>query len=217
MNNKYVTAVVVLLMLAIGVVVLIFMTQGLAGNKASQEEQQKLARQTEELLKRDIKIYWIGELPANLKGISPVTEFPDAIDSTTMPVKSPEFHTIERDAEGKVVNERIPVTYPKYLYIVINEVVLTEEELQVVRDCVSENGVNLIVIGDKAIQNVRTFMLLPSMTYAENDTMFYSAADGSDSHIYTPDKNPRKNAIGLLEYINGRTEAGITEESEDGN
>ena len=218
MNNKYVSVVVILVIFGLGIVGLSFMAKSISSTKISQELDAKLDDVSAVLSECDIRIYWIGDYPEELSKISSVVVRPDAVNEDTMPMKSPEFHTVEKDKDGNIIKERIPVEYPSFLYIVINRKVLTDEEYKTVRDCVADNGVNLIVIGGTAIDAMRNYLMLPKLQYTADDNMFYSLKDGSESHIYEYDKNARKNAVSLIEYIVGRTENTPSEESAaDGN
>ena len=71
---------------------------------------------------QDLKIYWIGEQPSSeYEHLYPVINVisPEGATKSTLPVKSPDFHTAEYNSDGELVSEAIPIEYPRYMFIVI--------------------------------------------------------------------------------------------------
>lgn len=75
----------------------------------------------DEILKYDIRIYWIGDLPADLQYLSSVIQVipPEKVSSSNLPVKSPSFHVEEYNELGELVDEEVPIEYSRYMLIVL--------------------------------------------------------------------------------------------------
>ena len=75
----------------------------------------------DEILKYDITIYWIGDLPADLQYLSSVIQVipPESVSSSNLPVKSPSFHVEEYNELGELVDEEVPIEYSRYMLIVL--------------------------------------------------------------------------------------------------
>ncbi|SCW31711.1 hypothetical protein SAMN02910456_00506 [Ruminococcaceae bacterium YRB3002] len=208
MKDRYIAVVIILLILLVSVVGLSLMTRNIAGSMNKKAEEELFASSCSELMERDVTIYWIGSFPDELSPISGKVIRVDSVSEETMPVKSPEFHTIERDPDGNIVRERIPVEYAANLYIVINRAILSEEQYSVIRDCVKDNGVKTVVIGRSAIKSYRDFLMLPVMSYTEDDNMVYSLDGGSVSHALGEGSTPSGIVDYLLKDIGDITEDG---------
>ena len=113
---------------------------------------------------------------------------------------------VEYDPDGNKIAEKIPVDYTDYLYIVIDHMELTDERYELVRECVKDNGVRVIVLGSDAIYPFRKYLMLPNMAYDTEDSLAYSLTGGSASHVI--DMNAKDRNAALVEYLIGDMDNG---------
>ena len=190
-----------MLLLLFCVVGLALMSKNLSEKKATQQAEQKLTDACNEFNTRDVTLYWIGDYPDELAGIKEKVIYPEYITEEYMPVASPETHMVVRDADGNIVKEYRPVEYTKYIYIIINGATLSEDEYNVIRDCIKDNGVRTVVLGRNAINSFRDHLLMPVMDYTENDSMSYSLEAGPASHLFSDD-SPFGSGTRTIDFIN---------------
>ncbi len=202
-GTKYVAYIVVLLIMLFSIIGLSILSRNFAIARNNKNIENETAELYAEFNTKDISLYWIGTFPEELSAIASKVIFPSAVNESDMPVKSPEFHSIERDPDGNIVNERTPVSYAENLYIVINGAVLSESQYAVIRSCIVDNGVKIIVLGDNAIKNFRDYLILPALNYNANDSMEYSMSDGSVSHVLGQDIDFNATPSILVRHIMG--------------
>ena len=205
MKDRYIAVVLLLLLLLLAVVGVALLSKNIRDTRKAQLEEQKIADACGKLNECDVTIYWIGEYPDSLKGIMPKVRICDEVNTDTMPMKSPEFHSIRYDKDGNKLEEWIPVDYTDFLYIVINKKVLSDDEYSVIRECIVDNDVKAVIMGRDAIEAWRGFLILPKADYTENDTMEYSMNKGYDSHVFGDgtDFGEGTREIDLIEYLLG--------------
>ena len=133
----------------------------------------------DEILKFDIRIYWIGDLPADLQYLSSVIQVipPEKVSSSNLPVKSPSFHVEEYNELGELVDEEVPIEYSRYMLIVLcggnggttgvggdsgdrapsgdshtsqGVLAISEDGRDALLNSVAQNGVPVLAIGDDA-------------------------------------------------------------------
>lgn len=179
MKDRYIAVVIIFLIILFSVIGLALMAKKVAVTSSEARESQQVEERYMKFLENDVTLYWIGDYPAELERVSEKVVKCSEATRDNMPLKSPEFHTIRKDENGNVIEERIPVTYTEHLYIVINSKVLTDEEYAVIRECFIDNGVKTIIIGQDAIQSFRDFLILPKQKFAEGEMMAYSLPAGS--------------------------------------
>ena len=214
-NGRFGGMLAVLLITIAAIVVLVIMTQNIADSQAQNNEGNKMTDLALEFVGNDVTVYWIGEFPRELDQIRSKVVFPDPISEETMPVKSPEFHTREFDPDGELVAERTPVEQTKYNFIVINNMMLSNDDLVTVRTCFAENGVGVLVLGKNAIERFRDFYMMTPTVFKDHDSMYHTLAGGSVNHALGEDYTPAD----ILKYLNSqmeRTEPTIGETVQDG-
>ena len=206
----------ILLITISAVVVLVIMTQNIADSQIKSSEGNRMTELALEFVGHDVTVYWIGEFPRDLDQIRSKVVFPDPISEDTMPVKSPEFHTREFDQDGELVAERTPVEQTKYNFIVINNMMLSNDDLVTVRSCFAENGVGVLVLGKNAIDRFRDFYMLTPAVFKDHDSMYHTLAGGSVNHALGDDYT----SADILEYLNRQMNVNdqtIGETVQDGN
>ncbi|MBP5262300.1 MAG: hypothetical protein J6Z43_09260 [Clostridiales bacterium] len=176
-SSKYAAYIIVLIILLMSIAALSVLARNFTMAKKTHANQQEITDLYASFCQKDIALYWIGTFPEELNAISSKVIFPAEVSEGDMPVKSPEFHTVEKDPNGNIVEERIPVDYPANLYIIVNRSVLSDDQYSLIRQCVVDNGVNAIFIGSNAIEGFRDFLIMPAKTYSDGDIMEYSFAD----------------------------------------
>ena len=183
MKDRYLAVVIILLLLLFAVVGVALMSKKIGDQKKTERDEQAYAELCSKLNGCDVTIYWIGDFPQQLSSVRSKCVFPEVITEETMPMVSPGTHIVERDPDGNIVKELIPVEYTEHLYIIINKRVLTEDEYSVIRDCIRDNGVRALVFGRDAVNAFRNFLILIPMEYKENDSMAFSMDEGAASYI----------------------------------
>ena len=183
MKDRYLAVVIILLLLLFAVVGVALMSKKIGDQKKTERDEQAYMELCSKLNECDVTFYWIGDFPAQLSSVRSKCIFPGEITEETMPMVSPGTHIVERDPEGNIVKELIPVEYTQHLYIIINKRVLSEEEYGVIRECVRDNGVRTLIFGKDAINAFRNFLILIPMDYKENDSMSFSMAEGAASYV----------------------------------
>ena len=206
-GSRYTTYVVVLVVLLTSIVGLAIFSRSFMSAKVKRAQQEENDQLCSQLCDKDVSLYWIGSIPDELSSVMSKIVIPESITSEFLPVKSPEFHITERDPDGNIVSERVPVEYPSKLYIVINRTVLSDEQYSAVRDCIVENGVTALVIGSDAIDGFRDFMIMPVKLYSDNDILEYSFEDGKAE--FTDNKDVGGTPFELIRFL-------LEDMSEDG-
>lgn len=178
-------------------------------SKSSVKKEDELLRDSlrQVALLNDLTIYWIGDVPEDMTYLNGRILKVEAgtLSRENMPMKSPDFHTIDYDENGNVVNENIPVKYTSDLIIIINQDVnLTDKDFECISDCVINNEVPLLVIGGDAIKNVKTHFMQSTMGYETMDSYLYSLKEGQASHVLNNEellKGGKRYSIEILRYI----------------
>ena len=144
----------------------------------------------EEIAKNDISIYWIGEVPQEYEKLVPVIKNvdPSAASKQNLPIRGPEFHTVERDEAGNIVKEEIPIKYPQYLIIVIcGNPALTDAGKEALQDAVAKNGVPVIAIGDEASEVLGSVISYNRLHKGAGSTLYYCLGKGHKENILPKD------------------------------
>lgn len=134
------------------------------------------------IAEQDMRIYWIGEQPAaEFEHLYPVISLvaPDQISKETLPVKSPEFHTMEYNSDGELISEAIPVEYPRYMFIVITgNPDLSDQAKEVLLDAISKNGVPVLAIGGDASDFLGSLLSYRMLKKGPNSSLYYCLGKG---------------------------------------
>lgn len=165
---------------------------GLMYNAASLKKQSvNLANQvsyaSEKLAsKDDLMIYWVGDFPAELSGIAPVVTVisPDQISEDTMPIKSVEFKVTAYDADGNLVKDETPREYKDNMLLVLYNVsFISDEQKDVISNCIVDNNVPVLAIGRSSISITRDILMYTPGDFEENDSFYYLLGTGYKDHV----------------------------------
>lgn len=143
-----------------------------------------------ELAGHDLQIYWIGEYPAELSGLEQVTSViaPGDLTEDNMPIKVPEFHFTTYNQDGNKTSENVPRKYAGDLLIVIYNVsFLEQEDLDILKNCISENEVPVLAIGSDSVSLVRN-MLMYSRDLNGSTSFYYRLGEGYVNNPLDADK-----------------------------
>ena len=157
--------------------------------------------------KDDLMIYWVGEFPPELSGIANVVTVisPDQINEEIMPIKSSTFKSTEYDEFGNVVKEIIPREYKDNMIIVLYNVSLvTDEQKDVILDCVAQNSVPVLAIGRSSIALIREILMYTPGDFAEYDSFYYRLGEGYKDHVLdnaSMEAGGEKFALNLMDYL----------------
>lgn len=156
-----------------------------------------------EIAGKDLSIYWIGEVPKEYEKLIPVIKNVDPANASrqTLPVKSPEFHTVEKDAYGNVVKEEIPIKYPQYMVIVIcGNPVFSEDCREALQDAVTKNGVPVIAIGDEASELLGSVISYKRLHKGAGSSLYYCLRKGHQERIL-PEEAVKAGGMDLAEAM----------------
>lgn len=165
---------------------------GLMYNAASLKKQNvNLANQvsyaSEKLAaKDDLMIYWVGDFPAELAGLAPVVTVisPYQISEDTMPVKSVEFKVTAYDADGNLVKDETPRDYKDNMLLVLYNVsFVSDEQKDVISNCIVDNNVPVLAIGRSSISITRDILMYTPGDFEENDSFYYLLGTGYKDHV----------------------------------
>lgn len=165
---------------------------GLMYNAASLKKQNvNLANQvsyaSEKLAaKDDLMIYWVGDFPAELTGLAPVVTVisPDQISEDTMPVKSVEFKVTAYDADGNLVKDETPRDYKDNMLLVLYNIsFVSDEQKDVISNCIVDNNVPVLAIGRSSISITRDILMYTPGDFEENDSFYYLLGTGYEDHV----------------------------------
>ena len=188
---------------------------GLVFNAASLQKQNinlsnQVAYAAEKLsAKEDLMIYWVGEFPPEMAGIeNVVTVIPAAqINEENMPIKSSTFKSTEYDEFGNVIKEIIPREYKDNMIIVLYNVsIVTDEQKEVILNCVAQNSVPVLAIGRSSIALIRELLMYTPGDFAEYDSFYYRLGEGYKDHVLdneSMEAGGEKFALNLMDYLYG--------------
>ena len=186
-RNK--TSVIVLLILAgffFIAIAMVFNTS--ARRNIVLKKNEEIIKKTEYLNMLDLTIYWIGDFPPELESLKKRTNIirPEEITKDNMPIRSSTFRISVTDEQGNH-NDIVPRKYTEYMLIVITTGDgYSDEAKEVLRNCIADNGVPVIAIGDKACNLLGT-VLIHGAGYAPEHSIFYKVKEGYHEPYLDPD------------------------------
>ncbi|MBO4460362.1 MAG: hypothetical protein J5778_06880 [Clostridiales bacterium] len=188
MNNRktFLIFPLVVMCIMMAFLAVIMINNNAQKRNAAGEKALELTENARILSERDITIYWLGEFPAELSPLQEKTVIvtPGSATSDVMPVKASSVSLIEYDKRGQVVSQVNARTYTSDLLIVINKVTtLTEDDIEVIRQCITANDVPIVIMGKDPIVNIRKAMYKITGSYDQYDSVFYVFDEGFDEHI----------------------------------
>ena len=157
--------------------------------------------------KEDLMIYWVGDFPPEFAGIANVVTVipPSQINEEIMPIKSSTFKSTEYDEYGNIVKEIIPREYKDNMIIVLYNVSLvTDEQKEVILNCVAQNGVPVLAIGKGSIALIREALMYTPGDFAEYDSFYYKLGEGYKDHVLdneSMETGGEKFALNLMDYL----------------
>ncbi|MCQ2503989.1 MAG: hypothetical protein MJ103_02025 [Saccharofermentans sp.] len=189
MNKRHLAVIFGALVLSVFLVLATIVTvrKFKASNDASKREAD-ISSHAELLagLEGDYMVYYIGEPSAEVRaGIPNLTVLtPELINNVTMPIKWSDIHSIERDSSGNIINEVVPRDYPSYMLIYVgSDVSLTEEQLEIIRNCNCENDVPLIIEGEANINAYRAYIFMVHHDLGDHATTMFVPWSGPVDNI----------------------------------
>ena len=149
--------------------------------KASLDRKADLEARLDELVKPDLTIYWIGEVPQELEHLMPVIEVisPANVNRETVPVKGPAFNIEEYDPDGNLVSEYIPKHYSAHMLIVISgNPELSDNGKAALLDAIANNGVPVLAIGDEASEALGEVLSYRRFKRGPGSSLYYCLGAG---------------------------------------
>lgn len=165
MSKRHLVVIFATVFLAVGVVLMLsFTVKKLSAKNESNRQAQEVAEHVQRLGDlEDYMVYYIGEpSPEVIANISNLTVIPaGTMNSNTLPVYWSDVHFIERDEDDNIINEVEPRDYASYMLIYVDgDVTLTEDQLELLRNCNIDNDVPLIIEGEANINAYRDYIFM---------------------------------------------------------
>lgn len=173
----------------------------MAGTKQQVNKDKEVAARIADGEDYSYHIYWIGECPEYLTAIGDRLTILDAesVNEETMPIPWVDNHTVIYDRDGEIIQEIFPRDYADHMLIVVrNGVGLTTEQYEIIRTCVSDNGVDMLLMGDNISPYREILCQAPGM-YEEYDTYLYS--DNLGLGINVVDQATQEDSREFTKYI----------------
>ncbi len=189
MNRRHIVVILMTIVLSIGVVLAtIFLVKKFAANVERNRRQQQLAADVERMAGlEDYMVYYIGEpSPEVTSTISNLTVIaPGMMNANTLPIAWSDIHFVEMDEAGNVLNEVEPRDYATHMLIYVDaEEVLSDDQLELLRNCNIDNDVPLIIEGEANINAYREYIfMVPHDLGAHATSMFTPWAQPQDNVI----------------------------------
>lgn len=139
------------------------------------QAQQRTEELTATLNEYDYQIYWIGEVPEYLDGISDHISVlsVELANEMTLPVASGENELTIYDTDGSVISHTERRDYADHMMIIVNtSEILSENVLAVLQDCTVNNHVPILIIGKNNIEAYRDYLIMMQHDY-ESYSSFY--------------------------------------------
>lgn len=155
------------------------------------DRKQALDARLDEISGQDITIFWIGEMPSEYEHIASVTQVisPENVSFDNLPVKGHSFHIVSRDENEKVTNEVFPDDYSRYLFIVIyGDVELSDTAKEALLDCISQNAVPVIAIGDGSSEIIGNILMHRRSHTGEGSSLYYCLGSGYEENLIPKEK-----------------------------
>ena len=189
MNRRHIVVILMTIVLSVGVVLAtLFLVRKFAANVERNRNQQQLAADAERMAGLDdYMVYYIGEPSSEVISTIPnlTVIAPGMMNRNTLPVAWSDIHFVELDEAGNVINEVEPRDYAKYMLIYVDsDVTLTEDQLELLRDCNIDNDVPLIIEGEANINAYREYIFMVPHDLGANATS-----------MFTPWEQPQDNVI----------------------
>ncbi len=209
MQGRNVAVFIIILFLAgAGILYMMYETRRIDVSLGNQVTEDRTAELSEQLNQYDYNLYWIGELPQYMEGISDHVTLLTAgqANINTLPITAGGTGFTSYDESGNVISHVEQREYAPYMMIVINtSEEIPEETWDIIEDCTVNNHVPLLLIGRNNIEAFRTHMILVWKDYDENATMYFQISRSPqdnpiDPEIVASGAHPYANA--LLEFFN---------------
>lgn len=205
-RNYSVVAVILLIVAAI-VGFLAFKVNTMSDGIKAFYEEKKTSDLALSLNERDYEIYWIGTLPQYMDMISENVTLLTVNQASfnTLPVIEGNSELTVYDKNGNVIQHREKRDYASSMLIVINtNEEIPDEKWDVIRNCVVNNHVPLLLIGDNNIYSFREYMIMLDKTYEASSTMFFEFSSEALDNPIDPsivEAGGRDYANSLLEFF----------------
>lgn len=175
--SKIVFFIIFVVLLSLG---LIFLSNAIKNTfkiSLRQMGQAAMNSASEKLEDFEFGIYWIGDCPEPVKNNVPEITFvpTDAINGDNMPIVWSDVEYTIYAEDGSIVEHVVPRDYPHNMLIVVNNVTdLSEDSLEVIRQCAVDNKVPVLLIGRDTISAFREYINWSPKDYESDDTMLFS-------------------------------------------
>ena len=192
MSKRHLVVIFAAVFLSIAVVLMLSFTVKKFASKAESDRQ---AQEMEEYVQRlgdldDYMVYYIGEpspeVVANIKNLTVIPA--GMMNRNTLPIYWSDIHFIEKDEDDNIINEVEPRDYASYMLIYVGaDVTLTDDQLELLRNCNIDNDVPLIIEGEANINAYREVIFMGPHELGEHSTSMFTPWGRPQDNIIAED------------------------------
>lgn len=177
MNGRNAPIVIILLVIAGAIIFyMMYAVRKIDNTLGSDQAEQRTEELTAELNENDYEIYWIGQLPEYLDGISDYVTVMTAgqANSSVLPVTDGGLDFTVYDPDGNMISHSEQRDYADHMMIIVNTPdELSQDTLAVLQDCTVNNHVPILIVGENNIQAFRDYLILIHHDYDQNSSFFF--------------------------------------------
>ncbi len=177
MNGRNAPIAIIILVLAGAVIFyMMYAVRKIDAGIGDDQAEQRTEELTATLNEYDYQIYWIGEVPEYLDGISDHISVLSAaqVNASTLPVAAGDFGMTIYDPDGNVLSHSERREYADHMMIIVNiEETLSENVMALLQDCTVNNHVPILIIGKNNINAFRDYLILIHHDYESYSSFFF--------------------------------------------
>lgn len=177
MNGRNAPIAIIILVIAGAIIFyMMYAVRKIDNSLGNNQAEQRTEELTASLNENDYEIYWIGQLPEYLDGISDHVTVMTAgqANSSVLPVTDGGLDFTVYDPDGNMISHSEQRDYADHMMIIVNTPdELSQDTLAVLQDCTVNNHVPILIIGQNNIQAFRDYLILIHHDYDQNSSFFF--------------------------------------------
>jgi hypothetical protein len=206
MSKRHLAVIFMALALSIFVVMgTVFTVKNFAAKARADKRQAEISEHAQRISGlEDYMVYYIGDpSPEVVAGIPNLTVLaPAQMNRNNMPISWSDLTFIEMDDDGNVINEVDPRDYASYMLIYVDgDVTLTEDQLEILRNCNIDNDVPLMIEGANNINAYREYIFMVSHDLGQHATSMFTPWGQPEDNVIAEDVVTGDQAIFVNDLI----------------
>jgi len=177
MNGRNAPIVIILLVIAGAIIFyMMYAVRKIDNSLGNNQAEQRTEELTASLNENDYEIYWIGQMPEYMDGISEHVTLMTAgqANASLLPVVDGGVGFTVYDPDGNMVSHTEQRDYADHMMIIVNtQDELSQDTLAVLQDCTVNNHVPILIVGENNIQAFRDYLILIHHDYDQNSSFFF--------------------------------------------